>query len=310
MYDLKTDEDLARAAQAKDKGAESALIARYWDLSGILANAFPIRGYDHDDRQAEALAGLLRAVRRYEDGRGTKFKTFAKRLMLNALRDLHRAAHAVGEVPPSALRSLDAPLGDDDGDLSLADMVAGDDDELGGIMDRDDVRTRWAAARESAWDALVDAIFGEGDLTGLKALLAFARAAMPGQTHADLQGLATGQESLEGGASVRESDEAWDMARKVFDTYTDAQRLILEGIGQGYDYTELAAALTIRFHGSFPGLRIRPDLVGALVRDMRERAGIQEEATPERPQAAAPAVRRTRAPKAQEDTLGLFAEAA
>lgn len=300
----KTDEELAALAQGGNEEAESLLMRRYWDLTGILANAFTIRGYEHDDRQAEALGGLLKAVRRYQPGRGTKFKTFAKRLMMNALRDLHRAAYAVGEVPPSALRSLDAPMGDDDGDLSLADMVAGDDDELGGIMDRDEVDSRWREAQEGAWLDLVDAIHGDGDRTALQGLLAFARAAMPGQTLADLQGLVSGQESLDGGASVRDSGEAWDMAKAVFGAFTDAQRMILQGVGHGYDYTEIAADLTIQFHDDFPGIRIRPDLVGGMVRDMRERAGIEDDA------ASVSAPRRPRTIRESDDFLGLFAEAA
>jgi RNA polymerase sigma factor (sigma-70 family) len=63
-------------------------------LAFAIAKSFRRSGIDTDDIEGEALLGLTRAAREYEDGRGVKFGTFAftviRRQVLNFLRR-HRA---------------------------------------------------------------------------------------------------------------------------------------------------------------------------------------------------------------------------
>ncbi len=276
-FTAKTDEELAVLGQRGDPEAESALVARYWDLAGILANTFRVAGVDYEDRLAVCLEGLLKSARRWEPGKGTTFKTLAKRNMRNALIDLHRTIHKAGEIPPAALRSMDAEFGDDGG--TLGDTIAGGSDTAAEALAREDAAATRDALAFRQWEAFCDALDGSREEVHERLALSvrsFARTALAPDDYADLCALLDAREGnlltlMMGPAGVD------DLARRVFESYASLQWLILADLAEGRDYGEIADGLTERLRFAHPGIRVRAELVGEVVRALRAQAGVADE---------------------------------
>lgn len=118
------DEWLAQHAQVGDAEAEAILAARYESLVHCEADGWAIPGHSHEDLAATMRLGVLKAIRTYEEGKGTKFKTYAKRIMRRCLTDLWRKVHAGKRVPDS--RTVGSVFGEDaEGEaVTLEDSVA------------------------------------------------------------------------------------------------------------------------------------------------------------------------------------------
>jgi RNA polymerase sigma factor (sigma-70 family) len=246
-----TDEELAAKAQAKNKDAEALLVRRYWDLCGIIANSFPIPGVEIDDRQCEGSQGLLKAIRSYEQGMGTKFKTFAKLCIKRRLIEVYRQANQVSAVPRNLLRSLEA-VADDGDDISLADILPADDNPEADAINSVQADETRKALLEHQWSAIVDRINGTGDTVAARRLCEsvqrFAKdmvqaGKLPLHIYRDLVDLLEergAQMDLFSLAPARDSDEAKDCARALFKGYALLQWAILMDLADGFDYAEIA----------------------------------------------------------------------
>jgi RNA polymerase sporulation-specific sigma factor len=136
------DDALAQAAQGGDDLALRTLVARYLPVARRAGRRWFLVGGDRDDVEQEALIGLCEAVRDYDPGQGTSFRSFAElcvsRQVLTAVRRATRHKHLplnhsvpLTRAPDEVvdLRSVIAP--DDPAETVVAQ--AGVDDALASL---------------------------------------------------------------------------------------------------------------------------------------------------------------------------------
>jgi RNA polymerase sigma-B factor len=75
-----------RYAESRDPGLEAELLRRHEALAVQLSSRFMYRGEPPDDLLQVALLALLRALRRYDPGRGASFSTYAVPVIIGALK--------------------------------------------------------------------------------------------------------------------------------------------------------------------------------------------------------------------------------
>ena len=88
----KTDEELCAIAAEGNLMAEEILVARYHRLVRICARPYFLVGGDSEDLIQEGMVGLLNAIREYQVGKETSFRTFAEVCIRNRLYTVLRAA--------------------------------------------------------------------------------------------------------------------------------------------------------------------------------------------------------------------------
>lgn len=247
-----SDEELAIKAQndGHSSAAESDLVLRYWDLTAIIANEKVVRGIDHEDRQASCIQALLKAIRRFEAGRGANFKTFAKNLMRNELVELHRKATRVKEVPRSLIRSLDELVGYDDDGASLLDLIAGESEAtvMAGLM----AEVLASETQSAQWDKFSAAILGmDGEFRSriINSVMAIAALVLADDEFADIRDLvaeATSQLVLLPMAPARDSERAKGLAERVFKVYAEVLVNVITDRVSGYDLGEIAERVSLQ----------------------------------------------------------------
>lgn len=100
--DFGSDEpELYRQAQAGDQQARQVLVERHWNLIWHIVHRFSGRGYDPDDLFQVGAIGLLKAIDRFDVGRGLKFSTYAVPLIMGEIR-----RHLRDDQPIRVARSL------------------------------------------------------------------------------------------------------------------------------------------------------------------------------------------------------------
>jgi RNA polymerase sigma factor (sigma-70 family) len=273
-----TDEQLAIQAQADGHGSktEECLMQRYWELAYHIADEFTIRGAEREDKHASCIHALLKAIRKFQLGMGASFKTFAKRLMRNEMTELYREAHRVKEIPRSSLRSLDEPVSQDDGEVSLADIIAGEDESsvLAGLM----AEVVAEEAKAAQWDKFKEAIDGveDGIASRLRlSILAVGKMILQDFEFADLIDLMeplSEQLVLLPMAPSRESDEAKLLAQKVFEVYAAILLAIISERTEGYDLNETADRVSMSLSDEFPGIAIDREIVALVMGAVRQEA--------------------------------------
>lgn len=96
-YDCYTDERLQAMASGGDSHAEELLAARYSRLVRVCARPYFLAGGDSEDLTQEGMLGLLTAIREYDPGEETSFRTYAEvcihRRILSAIRSASRMKH-------------------------------------------------------------------------------------------------------------------------------------------------------------------------------------------------------------------------
>ncbi|MBS3956647.1 MAG: RNA polymerase sporulation sigma factor SigH [Clostridiales bacterium] len=94
----RTDAVLVRAAQAGDDLASLVLLRKYRALVRCKARSYFIAGGDRDDVIQEGMVGLFKAIRDYDPGRDSSFRSFADlcvtRQMITAIKTATRQKHA------------------------------------------------------------------------------------------------------------------------------------------------------------------------------------------------------------------------
>src|SRR5512136_2347881 len=122
-----SDEELVAFAKTGDSEATRRVLVRYRQFVRLKANSYFLAGGDSDDLIQEGYIGLYKAIRDYEYGRNTSFRSFAElcvtRQIITAIKTASRQKH----VPLNTYLSFSQSPGDasDDGDCSLADVLPG-----------------------------------------------------------------------------------------------------------------------------------------------------------------------------------------
>ncbi len=140
-----TDEALCQLAQGGDAAAEEALLLRYRRAVLACSRSYFLMGGDNEDLIQEGMIGLLKAIRRYDAGRGASFHTFANRCINHALISAVTAAVRGKHLPLNTSISLESPLVDSLDPLSFAAQPLPDPEEL--IITEEELHERLRAIR-------------------------------------------------------------------------------------------------------------------------------------------------------------------
>ena len=73
-----SDESLCRLAASGDPLAETELVGRYTRLVRVCARPLFLAGGDSEDLIQEGMLGLLAAIRGFQSGKETSFRTYAE----------------------------------------------------------------------------------------------------------------------------------------------------------------------------------------------------------------------------------------
>ncbi|HET8557415.1 MAG TPA: RNA polymerase sigma factor RpoD/SigA [Gaiellaceae bacterium] len=97
---------LARRAKAGDAAAREALIRRLLPLVHSTARRYRTEGLEQADLLQEGIVGLLRALQRFDPGRGVPFAAFAIWWIRQSLQEARSDFMRTIRLPPKALRQL------------------------------------------------------------------------------------------------------------------------------------------------------------------------------------------------------------
>ena len=86
------DERLCLLAAQGNRMAEEILVTRYNRLVRTCARPYFLAGGDSEDLTQEGMVGLIKAVREFDAGRETSFRTFAEICIRSRLYSVLRAA--------------------------------------------------------------------------------------------------------------------------------------------------------------------------------------------------------------------------
>lgn len=113
QLDVLTDEELQSLARNGQSEAEEALVTRYVRLVRICSRPLFLAGGDSEDLIQEGMMGLLSAIREYDRGKNSSFKTFAEVCIRNRLHSAVRSAARKKHAPLNDGLSLDEVLSDE-----------------------------------------------------------------------------------------------------------------------------------------------------------------------------------------------------
>jgi len=99
-------DELARRAQVGDDAAREELIRRLLPLVHATARRYQTEGLEQADLLQEGIVGLLRALQRFDPGRGVPFAAFATWWIRQALQEARSDFMRPMRLPPKALRQL------------------------------------------------------------------------------------------------------------------------------------------------------------------------------------------------------------
>ena len=92
-----TDEELVAFAKTADPEATRRILSRYHYFVRMKANSYFLAGGDGDDLIQEGYIGLYKAIRDFEPGRSTSFRSFAElcvtRQIITAIKTASRQKH-------------------------------------------------------------------------------------------------------------------------------------------------------------------------------------------------------------------------
>jgi RNA polymerase sporulation-specific sigma factor len=119
-----SDEELVALAKRGDREATKRVLTRYHHFVRLKANSYFLAGGDGDDLIQEGYIGLFKAIRDYEYGRSTSFRSFAElcvtRQIITAIKTASRQKH----VPLNTYVSFShSPSSADYDGRTLADVI-------------------------------------------------------------------------------------------------------------------------------------------------------------------------------------------
>ncbi len=125
-----SDERLAQLSQSGDDEATEYLLSKYRTLVRRKARTYFLIGADREDIVQEGMIGLFKAVRDYKEDRQSGFRAFAElcitRQIITAIKMATRQKHA----PLNTYVSLNRPLGFEEYELTLLDVVSREEQVL------------------------------------------------------------------------------------------------------------------------------------------------------------------------------------
>ncbi len=117
------DQELVLRGRAGDERALEELLERYRHFARSKARFYFLSGSDKEDVIQEGMIGLYKAIRDFDPQQATPFRVFAElcisRQILTAIKTANRHKHQ----PLNSSVSLDAPAGNGDDALSIADRL-------------------------------------------------------------------------------------------------------------------------------------------------------------------------------------------
>jgi RNA polymerase sporulation-specific sigma factor len=122
--DASTDEELVSLYHTGEQLAVERLLERYRNFTRLKARTYFLAGADKDDIIQEGMIGLYKAIRDFDAGRETSFRSFAEicitRQIITAVKTATRQKH----VPLNRYVSLSKPIAsDEDPDWVLMDVL-------------------------------------------------------------------------------------------------------------------------------------------------------------------------------------------
>lgn len=138
-----SDEGLCLCAAGGDSQAEAELVRRYGQLVRACARPLFLAGGDSEDLIQEGMLGLLTAIRGFDPGRDTAFRTYAEICIRSRLLTAVRAAQGGKHAPLNHSVSFESPLFDGT-DPSLFFSAQSPEDV---VIGREELRERLEALR-------------------------------------------------------------------------------------------------------------------------------------------------------------------
>lgn len=119
-----TDEELVAFAKTGDSEATRRILSRYHQFVRLKASSYFLAGGDADDLVQEGYIGLYKAIRDFEPGRSTTFRSFAElcvtRQIITAIKTASRQKH----LPLNTYVSFShSPASSDFDTRTLADVL-------------------------------------------------------------------------------------------------------------------------------------------------------------------------------------------
>ncbi len=107
------DNELQELSVKGDRLAEEQLVSKYMRLVRICARPLFLAGGDSEDLIQEGMFGLLSAIRQFDPGHNTSFKTFAECCIYNRMKSAVRSASSLKHIPLNDGIPLDSILSDE-----------------------------------------------------------------------------------------------------------------------------------------------------------------------------------------------------
>ena len=118
----KADDELVILAKQGSEEALEEILSRYKELVNMKVSKYFIIGAEKEDIVQEALIGLYKAVKNYENDKQNSFKSFAnlciERQLITAIKTSNRQKH----IPLNSSVSLNTTVYDNDEDTSLMEL--------------------------------------------------------------------------------------------------------------------------------------------------------------------------------------------
>ncbi|MDK2867995.1 MAG: polymerase sporulation-specific sigma factor [Clostridiales bacterium] len=117
------EEALVALAQQGEIKAQEIIIKKYKNFVRSKARSYFLIGADREDIVQEGMIGLFKAMRDYQPGKMSSFRSFAelcvKRQIITAIKTATRQKH----IPLNSYVSLNKPMFEDESERTLYDMM-------------------------------------------------------------------------------------------------------------------------------------------------------------------------------------------
>lgn len=137
-YDTLTDEEIICCIREGDKEGTDYLLEKYKNLVRKKARALYLIGGDNDDLIQEGMIGLYKAIRDYDVGKETIFRSFASVCIDRQLYNAVKGANRLKNSPLNSYVSLDIPMetrgNEENGAPTLGEMI-----EWAGVSNPEDI---------------------------------------------------------------------------------------------------------------------------------------------------------------------------
>lgn len=161
-----SDEELVSLYSQGNMDAQETILKRYKNFVRSKARTYFLVGGDNEDIVQEGMIGLYKAVRDFDSGRHSSFKTFADlcitRQIITAIKTATRNKH----FPLNYYISLNKPVYENENERTLIDIISKetvcDPEEIIMLNERVDEITRQITSQLSAFEKNVLSLYLDG----------------------------------------------------------------------------------------------------------------------------------------------------